>query len=124
MGKVSFRKLSVLGLILMGASAVTAAILPDKADNKRISNNNGTLRPESNSIGGPGGVFSCFDDVDTFDSCTATAEVFTTTTHGDEGNSYDTQGDDQVQTTRNTSQTFAIPDGPGGVDQTSHVVVI
>jgi hypothetical protein len=31
MQKISFRKISVLGLILMAASAVTAAIIPNKA---------------------------------------------------------------------------------------------
>ena len=121
MEKVSLRKLSVLGLVLMAASAVTAAVAPNKADDKRVSNNNGTLRPLSNSIGGPA-VFSCIDDVDTVDSCTATATA--TTTAGDANNSAVTQGINQVQTTRNTSNTLAIPDGPGGADQTSHVVIV
>ena len=34
MQKLSIRKISILGLVLMGASAVTAAVLPSKPDNK------------------------------------------------------------------------------------------
>lgn len=36
MQKVSIRKLSILGLVLMAASAVTAAIIPSKSDKKAI----------------------------------------------------------------------------------------
>ncbi len=59
----------------MAASAVTAAVLPEKSEGKRV--NNGTLRANSNTVGGPNGVVSCFDDVDTVDSCTATASITT-----------------------------------------------
>lgn len=34
MQKTTVKKLSILGLVLMGASAVTAAIMPNKAENK------------------------------------------------------------------------------------------
>lgn len=123
MRKISLRRSPILGLVLMAASAVTTAIIPDKKDDKSMNNNNGTLRPFSNSIGGPGGVFSCVFDVDVFFSCTASM-LYTTTSVSDEEDSFDTQGIYQAQTTRNTSQTWAIPDGPDGVNQTSHVVVI
>lgn len=45
MKKVSMKKLSILGLVLMGASAVTAAILPGKSSAFRAEgNDNGTLK--------------------------------------------------------------------------------
>ncbi len=42
MGKTSKRTTSLLGLVLMAASAVTAAAMPGSPDNKIA--NNGTLR--------------------------------------------------------------------------------
>ena len=60
MQKVSLRKLSVLGLVLMAASAVTAAIVPSKSkDLKQVNSaNNGLLRNASGA-GTGGGVDSC-----------------------------------------------------------------
>lgn len=43
MQKISIRKLSILGLVLMAASAVTAAVMPFKTDKKVIQANNGSL---------------------------------------------------------------------------------
>src|SRR5688572_2454943 len=43
MKKLAIKKLSVLGLVLMAVSAVTAAVLPNKSD-LRHGNDNGTLR--------------------------------------------------------------------------------
>jgi len=90
--------MSLLGLVLMAASAVTAAVLPDKADGKRT--NNGTLRANSNTVNGPAGVVSCFDDEDTVDSCTATASITT-------GSGQDDSTVNGLQTQGNTSQTAA-----------------
>lgn len=45
--KLSVRKLSVLGLVLMAASAVTAAVLPAKADNNADKLINGSLTDDS-----------------------------------------------------------------------------
>lgn len=39
MKKLSIRKLSILGFVLMAASAVTAAIMPAKSDKKDIKKN-------------------------------------------------------------------------------------
>jgi hypothetical protein len=36
MQKLSIRKISILGLVLMAASAVTAAVIPSKADKKDV----------------------------------------------------------------------------------------
>ncbi|OQP44586.1 hypothetical protein A4H97_09465 [Niastella yeongjuensis] len=65
MTKVSFKKLSVLGLVLMAASAVTAAVLPAKSKDAADDNsaNNATLKSNSGELGS-GGVNSCIPDVD------------------------------------------------------------
>jgi hypothetical protein len=48
MKKVSLKKLSVLGLVLMAASAVTAAILPTNTNKLQANSaDNGTLRSQS-----------------------------------------------------------------------------
>jgi hypothetical protein len=77
MTKVSLRKLSVLGLVLMAASAVTAAIVPSKAkDLKQVnSDNNGILR-DASGAGTGGGVDSCVNGDDNFD-CHVTANTKT-----------------------------------------------
>lgn len=72
------RKLSLLGLVLMGASAVTAAVIPSSKDSNKKLADNGSLVPQSgNEIGGIG--FSCKTEIDdnTF-NCTATAGTNTT----------------------------------------------
>ncbi|SDG48912.1 hypothetical protein [Chitinophaga filiformis] len=63
MKKNYFTNLSILGLVLLVASAATTSIIPDKSNNKRA--NNGTLRPSDNEeeltcifVTG-GGVNSC-----------------------------------------------------------------
>lgn len=43
MQKMSIKKLSILGLVLMGASAVTAAIIPSKSDNDKSLQLNGSV---------------------------------------------------------------------------------
>jgi len=95
MGKVSLKTMSLLGLVLMAASAVTAAVMPRNFDRKRM--NNGTLR--FSSFSGGGALATCFDDVDTVDSCTATVGTATTLAGQDDStvNGLQTQG--------NTSQT-------------------
>lgn len=66
MQKSSIRKISILGLVLMGASAVTAAILP-RNDSPKIFD--GVLQ-DSTSSGG--GQKSCVD-IEGTDDCTLTA---------------------------------------------------
>ena len=71
MNTMSVKKFSFLGMILIGASAVTAAILPSKSksDNSRFAAN-GRLQASANGPSGGNaltcraqvsGSFSCFD---------------------------------------------------------------
>lgn len=55
MQKVSFKKLSILGLVLMAASAVTAAIIPAKSDDNKAPGF--TLTFDSGSL--PNSELSC-----------------------------------------------------------------
>lgn len=67
MKQLSFRKLSLLGLILLAASAVTAAILPKKSDKKtgtadgrlqaNLTSDNGNTCRSENAVG----PFTCND---------------------------------------------------------------
>lgn len=82
MKKLSIKNVSLLSLVLMAASAVTAAVLPDKANGK--APNDGTLRAFSATVAGADqdaaqAVISCIPDADTAYSCTATAATGTTT---------------------------------------------
>lgn len=63
MKKLSVKKLSLLGLVLVAASAVTAAVLPSKSDDNRIVDD-GTHTNNSDSAGavGAGNGVSCTDD--------------------------------------------------------------
>lgn len=70
MQKTSFRKLSLLGLVLMGASAVTAAILP-KTDSKKAFNG---IQVAST---GASGQISCINQSGDL-NCTVTASATTT----------------------------------------------
>lgn len=72
MKKVSARKFTVLGMVLMAASAVTAAVLPEKSTDLKLANsaNDATLRSQSgagndNNVG----VLSCVADNDQVFSC-------------------------------------------------------
>ncbi|MCF6402115.1 hypothetical protein L3C95_04470 [Chitinophaga filiformis] len=108
MKKVSVKNLSLLGLVLMAASAVTAAVVPDKSNARRI--NNGSLRVASDTAAGadqdaPAAV-SCVADVDTLHSCTATAGSNTTTGFFP-NQSLIQVGGFNYQTVGNTSQTAA-----------------
>lgn len=76
MEKVIIRRFSILGLILTGASMVTAAVIPDR---KSSSLKNGTLRAQSATLFGPAGIVSCIPDLwDSFYTCTATVDTMTT----------------------------------------------
>lgn len=86
----SIRKISVLGLVLMAASAVTAAILPDKSSNLRSPN--GSLRQALETGDGN----TCKPDVDSDITCTAS--ITGTTLNPDT-----TRDEDLKQTQGNTS---------------------
>ena len=74
---VSIKNLSLLGVVLMAASAVTAAVMPDKSDSKRAAN--GRLFVQSNDgAGGPAGINSCSAVSSGIVNCTATAGSATT----------------------------------------------
>jgi Ca2+-binding RTX toxin-like protein len=51
MKKVSFKNLSVVGLVLMGASALTAAMIPSKATKAAGDEGNGRVVESSNGGG-------------------------------------------------------------------------
>lgn len=51
MKKLSVQKLSLLGLVLMGASAVTAAILPSQNKSTAVYEHPGTLVESNNGAG-------------------------------------------------------------------------
>jgi hypothetical protein len=68
MKKMSIKNLSLLGLVLMGASAVTAAILPKTSTNVRAS---GVLVDDSTDIDGVDGQLTCKQGV--ADNCDFTA---------------------------------------------------
>ena len=91
------KKLSILGLVLMGASAVTAAILPSKAAAFDEGADNATLQNSTN------GGQTCIPDLTNNFSCNVTVGAATTTT-GAQGNSYTGELQDQ-QTQGNTSIT-------------------
>lgn len=74
MSKLSMRKLSVLGLVLMGASAVTAAIIPNKVKSDSPRVNNGALINSTNPS-----LKTCIAQ-DGANQCTATAPALTATT--------------------------------------------
>lgn len=80
MQKLSIRKLSLLGLVLMAASAVTAAVLP-KDDSKKTFNGK-----QQDSTGGGGNQVSCINQSATSYSCTYTAGTATTTNPDVPGN--------------------------------------
>lgn len=84
MKRVSIKNLSLLGLVLMAASAVTAAVLPDKSNGKRA--HSGSLRVNSGAGGSePNPVtYSCVadDPDDTVFTCTLTAASQSTGTGG------------------------------------------
>ncbi|SHM37134.1 hypothetical protein [Chitinophaga sp. CF418] len=62
MKNISWRRFSVLGIVLMGASAVTAAVLPNKTDSKPLD------------VTGSLTLAGTFDGVAVF-SCTITAVI-------------------------------------------------
>jgi hypothetical protein len=121
MKKVSVKNLSLLGLILTAASAVTAAVVPDKADGKRL--NNGTLRAFSATNAGvdqdaAAAVISCLA-LSGAASCTVTVQSNTTTGFfANESRLLD--GGFYYQTIGNTSQTG----GPANGNQSSVLQII
>lgn len=108
MKKVSVKNLSLLGLVLMAASAVTAAVVPDKSDSKRV--NNGTLRNFSATDAGADrdavqNILSCIAIASGI-SCTATASNTTTGAFQDQSRLL--VGEFYYQTLGNTSDTALV----------------
>ncbi|MCF6402117.1 hypothetical protein L3C95_04480 [Chitinophaga filiformis] len=101
MKKISIKNTS-LGLILIAASAVIAAVVPDTLSGKRV--NSETLRAFGDTSSGADQdagqpVISCWPEVEAVMSCTATAATDTTTgffavksSHPIGGFDYQTQG--------------------------------
>jgi len=109
MKKVSVKNMSLLGLVLMAASAVTAAVIPDKSDSKRT--NNGTLRANTGEQAAENqpNVISCiFITGGGVNSCTVSATITTGT--GQVESLVNGQ-----QTDGNTSQTAGTPGNQSSV---------
>lgn len=103
MEKISMKKLSVLGLILMTASAVTAAILPSK--NSRFADS-GTLRTGLAVTDDGAAVKTCITNADGGNpSCTKTIGSSAVSTAGASGGQSLVSGG---QTVGNTSQTAGV----------------
>jgi len=100
MKNVSFKKISILGLVLMGASAVTAAMLPGKASVKVEDADDGTLTNNLQSTTNTN--LTCVaDDTGVIVSCNVSATITTGV-----GNSFvDLDGNGTDQTEGNTSVT-------------------
>lgn len=78
MTKTSWRKMSILGVVLVAASAVTAAVLPNKPASMP-NNVDGSLTKDSDALTD----LSCTASVGTPDqACTVTAGSLTTTAVG------------------------------------------
>lgn len=79
MQKVSLRKLSLLGLVLMGASAVTAAVLPATKEDKTYAPGSLTLSTEGPGSATPRLTCQVDSDATIVDSCNITAGSGTST---------------------------------------------
>ncbi|NML22968.1 hypothetical protein HHL16_18975 [Pseudoflavitalea sp. G-6-1-2] len=122
MEKKSVRRFSALGLVLLGASALTAAIVPSKpAPEQANSLNNGTLRQFSGGDGAIANVFSCVTLI-VAAHChkTVTAANVTGTTGGAITTVAINGLGQQVTTRGNTSLSVTV----GAVDTTSILVRI
>ncbi len=119
MEKKSLRKLSLLGLVLMAASAITAAIIPPKAvEIQPDTADNATLRQLScEGVGNPL-IFSCCNINPVALSCHYTAG--TRTSGAGIGTLIQTVGGHRYQTNGNTS----LSDGDPDVDTTSILAAI
>jgi hypothetical protein len=95
MKNISLRSFSVLGVVLMGVSAVTAAVLPNKSDSKSLVNN-GSLTA-ANTLDAGIAVLSCTATAQIGTPCTVT--VGTATTQSGQVNSTV----DGIQTVNNTT---------------------
>ena len=95
MKQISWRRMSVLGVVLMGASAVTAAVLPNKSEARDVT---GSLS-QANTADGGAAVFSCTATGVVTAPCNVTAGSLTTI--GSAANSYTINGFDQ--TAKNTT---------------------
>jgi hypothetical protein len=104
MKKVSVKNLSLLGIVLTAASAVTAAVIPDNSDAKRAKN--GELRLYSATAQGtdrdaPEAIVSC---VQVSGAVVCTASASNTTTGVFDEQSLIQIGSIFYQTVGNTSQ--------------------
>jgi len=100
MKNVSLRKISILGLVLMGASAVTAAILPNNSSAKIEDADDGTLTKNIQSTTGTN-VTCVADDTGVIVSCNVSATITT----GAVNSFVDLDGNGTDQTEGNTSVT-------------------
>lgn len=103
MEKKTVRQFSLLGLALMGVSALTAAIAPSKAAPAQVNSvNNGTIRQFSGGDGAVQAVVSCINAGNNT-ACHLTNSGTTigagTLIATDDGGLYDTQGNTSLSRT-------------------------
>lgn len=115
MQKLSAKKISILGLVLMGASALTAAVVPSKEVKEDQGDDNGRLLQLSATVNGPNAVLSCATASSPFQCTKTVGSTVNSTTGSGLTNSY--VGVNLTdQTVGNTSDTRAVAG-----DQTSDV---
>ncbi|WP_276483739.1 hypothetical protein [Paraflavitalea pollutisoli] len=95
--KLNFKSVSILSLVLMGASAVTAAIIPTKPADLRVQGSISQAGTDAN-------VLTCTPTAQINDkACNASTAADSQTTQAGEDNSWVTVNGVQVQTTGNTT---------------------
>lgn len=110
MQRLSIKKISILGLVLMAASAVTAAMVPKQSDKKPIKFAEGSLTLTSND--GDNSSVTCNPDSNSNISqqaCTASTGASLTTT----------RANNPTPGTSNDASSSQPADGGVGADNTS-----
>jgi len=98
MQKLSIRKISILGLVLMAASAVTAAVLPSKSNNNADKFAAGSLT-NADAVGVNGNLSSLTCAADTGDAITAPCNHSTADLAGTETTTANASGPDSTSVT-------------------------
>jgi hypothetical protein len=102
MKKKTWRRISVLGVVLMAASAVTAAILPNTSNSAILVDQDGSLTAAGTAEGNPVASCTATTNIDNDFRCNITAGTATTTSPS--GSVVEsTVGLSHVQTANNTT---------------------
>jgi|GEM_PF-1046220 len=113
MQKLSIRKISILGLVLMAASAVTAAVLPSKSNKNADKFADGSLT-HADWVGINGNLSSLTCAADTgIDGVTAPCNHSTVDPAGTETTTFKASGSDSTSVTINNATLELNILGPG-----------